>query len=419
MSELIGACLIGQSGGPTAVINSSAYGVIKTALGKKCITKVLAAQHGIRGILDDSIIDMGKEDAETLELMLTTPASLIRSCRYKLKDFREDDTDYKRILEIFKKYNIRYFFYNGGNDSMDTCNKISEYMATQDYECRIIGVPKTIDNDLVGTDHCPGFGSSAKYIALSVAEVIKDVHVYDRDAIVVIEVMGRHAGWLAGAAALSKICCEGPAFVYLPEVPFDMDQFFEDLDEFHKHHKRIVLVFSEGIKDKHGKFISEYGINDLNIIDEFGHSQLGGLAATMSNIIRAKTGSKVRGIELSLLQRCASHAASKTDRDEAAMAGAFAVEAAVSGETGKMVGFRRDTKYGIYKCTPILVDLKDVANAEKVVPREWINEEGNNVTDEFIEYVVPLIQGELETPYEHGMPKYARLKRIPAETVNE
>ena len=229
MSELIGACLIGQSGGPTAVINSSAYGVIKTALGKKCITKVLAAQHGIRGILDDSIIDMGKEDAETLELMLTTPASLIRSCRYKLKDFREDDTDYKRILEIFKKYNIRYFFYNGGNDSMDTCNKISEYMATQDYECRIIGVPKTIDNDLVGTDHCPGFGSSAKYIALSVAEVIKDVHVYDRDAIVVIEVMGRHAGWLAGAAALSKICCEGPAFVYLPEVPFDMEQFFKDL----------------------------------------------------------------------------------------------------------------------------------------------------------------------------------------------
>ena len=382
MSELIGACLIGQSGGPTAVINSSAYGVIKTALGKKCITKVLAAQHGIRGILDDDLIDMGKEDAETLELMLTTPASLIRSCRYKLKDFREDDTDYKRILEIFKKYDIRYFFYNGGNDSMDTCNKISEYMATQDYECRIIGVPKTIDNDLVGTDHCPGFGSSAKYIALSVAEVIKDVHVYDRDAIVVIEVMGRHAGWLAGAAALSKICCEGPAFVYLPEVPFDMDQFFKDLDEF-------------------------------------GHSQLGGLAATMSNIIRAKTGSKVRGIELSLLQRCASHAGSKTDRDEAAMAGAFAVEAAVSGETGKMVGFRRDTKYGIYKCTPILVDLKDVANAEKCVPREWINEEGNNVTDEFIEYVVPLIQGELETPYEHGMPKYARLKRIPAEPVNE
>ncbi|MBQ6802170.1 MAG: diphosphate--fructose-6-phosphate 1-phosphotransferase, partial [Oscillospiraceae bacterium] len=331
MSELIGACLIGQSGGPTAVINSSAYGVIKAALGKKCITKVLAAQHGIRGVLDDNIIDMGKEDAETLELMLTTPASLIRSCRYKLKDFREDDTDYKRILEIFKKYNIRYFFYNGGNDSMDTCNKISEYMATQDYECRIIGVPKTIDNDLNLTDHCPGFGSSAKYIALSVAEVIKDVHVYDRDAIVVIEVMGRHAGWLAGAAALSKICCEGPAFVYLPEVVFDMDQFFKDLDEFHKHHKRIVIVFSEGIRDKHGKFISEYGINDTNVIDEFGHSQLGGLAATMSNIIRAKTGSKVRGIELSLLQRCAGHAASKTDRDEAAMAGSFAVEAAVAG----------------------------------------------------------------------------------------
>lgn len=419
MAQLKGACVIAQSGGPTAVINSSAYGIIKAALGKKCITKVLAAQHGIRGVLDDNIIDMGKEEAETLELMLTTPASLIRSCRYKLKDFREDDTDYKRILEIFKKYNVRYFFYNGGNDSMDTCHKISEYMKTQDYECRIIGVPKTIDNDLFNTDHCPGFGSSAKYIALSVAEVIKDVHVYDRDAIVVIEVMGRHAGWLAGAAALSKICCEGPAFVYLPEVVFDMDKFFADLDEFQKHHKRIVIVFSEGIRDKHGKFISEYGINDTNVIDEFGHSQLGGLAATMSNIIRAKTGAKVRGIELSLLQRCAGHAASKTDRDEAAMAGSYAVDAAVAGENGKMVAFKRETKYGIYKCVPTLVDLASVANAEKCVPREWINEEGNNVTDEFIEYVVPLIQGEIETPYEHGMPKYARLKRVPAEPVNE
>lgn len=419
MSELIGACLLGQSGGPTAVINSSAYGVIKTALEKKCITKVLAAQHGIRGVLDDNIIDMGKEDSETLGLMLTTPASLIRSCRYKLKDFREDDTDYKRILEIFKKYNIRYFFYNGGNDSMDTCNKISEYMAIQDYECRIIGVPKTIDNDLAITDHCPGFGSAAKYIALSVSEVIKDVHAYDRNAIVVIEVMGRHAGWLAGAAALSKICCEGPAFIYLPEVTFDMDEFFHDLEEYQQNHKRIVIVFSEGIRDKFGKFISEYGINDTNIMDEFGHSQLGGLAATMSNIIRAKTGAKVRGIELSLLQRCAGHAASKTDRDEASMAGSFAVEAAVAGETGKMVTFKRETKYGIYKCVPLLVDLKDVANTEKTVPREWINERGNNVTDEFIEYVVPLIQGEVETPYEHGMPRYAKLKRVPAEPMDE
>ena len=234
MTELKGACLIGQSGGPTAVINASAYGVIKTAMEQECITHVYAAQHGIRGVLEDDIIDMEKEDPEMLELMMSTPASLIRSCRYKLKPYTEDESDYKRILEIFKKYNIRYFFYNGGNDSMDTCNKISEYMSLQDYECRIIGIPKTIDNDLLDTDHCPGYGSAAKYIATSVSEVIKDVHVYDKEAIVIIEVMGRHAGWLAGAAALAKLNCQGPMFIYLPEIAFDMEQFFIDLDSCRK-----------------------------------------------------------------------------------------------------------------------------------------------------------------------------------------
>lgn len=414
MTELKGACLIGQSGGPTAVINASAYGVIKTAIEQECITHVYAAQHGIRGVLDDDLLDMEKEDAKTLELMMSTPASLIRSCRYKLKPYTEDDTDYKRILEIFKKYDIRYFFYNGGNDSMDTCNKISEYMSMQDYECRIIGIPKTIDNDLMITDHCPGYGSSAKYIATSVSEVIKDVHVYDKEAIVIIEVMGRHAGWLAGAAALAKLNCQGPMFIYLPEIPFDMEQFFIDLDECRKKHKRIVIVMSEGIKDKTGMFISEYGINDTNVKDSFGHVQLGGLAATMANIIRNRTGAKVRGIELSLLQRCAAHCASKTDRDEAFMAGKSAVEAAVAGETGKMIAFIRDDTDG-YKCTTKPVDLSEVANAEKCVPREWINESGNNVNEKFIDYVLPLIQGEVEQTFENGMPKYARLKRIKAE----
>ena len=415
MSELRGACLIGQSGGPTAVINASAYGVIKTALEQDCITKVLAAQHGIRGVLEDDIIDMGKEDEETLRLMMSTPASLIRSCRYKLKPYTEDDTDYKRILEIFKKYNVRYFFYNGGNDSMDTCNKISEYLKTQDYECRVMGIPKTIDNDLFDTDHCPGFGSAAKYIAVSTAEVVKDVHVYDKEAIVIIEAMGRHAGWLAGAACLAKLSCEGPMFIYLPEVDFDMDKFFADLEECRKHHKRIVIVMSEGIHDKDGKFISEYGINDTAIIDSFGHSQLGGLAATMAHIIRERTGAKVRGIELSLLQRCAGHAASKTDRDEAFLAGKVAVEAAVAGETGKMVAFERKNGENGYECVTKLVDLSEVANLEKCVPRDWINEEGNNVNEKFMDYILQLIQGEIEQTYENGMPKYAHLKRVKAE----
>ena len=414
MTELKGACLIGQSGGPTAVINASAYGVIKTAMEQECITHVYAAQHGIRGVLEDDIIDMEKEDPKMLELMMSTPASLIRSCRYKLKPYTEDESDYKRILEIFKKYNIRYFFYNGGNDSMDTCNKISEYMSLQDYECRIIGIPKTIDNDLLDTDHCPGYGSAAKYIATSVSEVIKDVHVYDKEAIVIIEVMGRHAGWLAGAAALSKLNCQGPMFIYLPEIAFDMEQFFIDLDNCRKKHRRIVIVMSEGIKDKTGMFISEYGINDTNVKDSFGHVQLGGLAATMANIIRNRTGAKVRGIELSLLQRCAAHCASKTDRDEAFMAGKTAVEAAVAGESGKMVAFRRDMTNG-YKCVTELVPLSEVANVEKLGPREWINKEGNNVNEKFIEYAMPLIQGQVEQTFENGMPKYAHLKRVKAE----
>lgn len=415
MSEkLIGACIFGQSGGPTAVINASAYGVISAALEAGEITKVYGASHGIKGVLDDKLYVMDEEDPEELRLLLHTPSSELGSCRYKIADPETDDTDYKRILEIFKKYNIRYFFYNGGNDSMDTCNKIFEYMATQDYECRIIGIPKTIDNDLLDTDHCPGFGSAAKYIATSVSEVIKDVHVYDKEAIVIIEVMGRHAGWLAGASALAKLNCQGPMFVYLPEIDFDMEQFFIDLDECRKKHKRIVIVMSEGIHDKTGMFISEYGINDTNIKDSFGHVQLGGLAATMANIIRNRTGAKVRGIELSLLQRCAAHCASKTDRDEAFLAGKTAVEAAVSGETGKMVAFERDTSDG-YKCVMKLVPLSEVANVEKRIPREWINEAGNNVNEKFIEYALPLIQGQVEQTFENGMPKYAHLKRIKAE----
>ena len=226
--------------------------------------------------------------------------------------------------------------------------------------------------------------------------------------------MGRHAGWLAGAACLAKLNCQGPMFIYLPEIDFDMEQFFIDLDECRKKHKRIVIVMSEGIKDKTGMFISEYGINDTNVKDSFGHVQLGGLAATMANIIRNRTGAKVRGIELSLLQRCAAHCASKTDRDEAFMAGKTAVEAAVAGESGKMVAFRRENENG-YKCVTELVPLSEVANAEKRVPREWINEAGNNVNEKFVEYVLPLIQGQVEQTFENGMPKYAHLKRIKAE----
>ena len=245
MSQLKGACIIGQSGGPTSVINASAYGAIKTALESDCITKVLGARHGIKGVLEDDLIDMGKEDPQELEMMKYTPSSALGSCRYKLKDPDEDDTDYKRILEIFKKYDVRYFFYNGGNDSMDTCNKISKFMLKNGYECRVMGIPKTIDNDLAGTDHCPGFASAAKYIATSVMEVYCDAHVYDTGMITIIECMGRHAGWLTAAAALAGVKGCGPDLIYLPEVDFDLDDFtkkvkaiYEQEQELHRRRLR-------------------------------------------------------------------------------------------------------------------------------------------------------------------------------------
>ena len=274
MSQLKGACIIGQSGGPTSVINASAYGAIKTALESDCITKVLGARHGIKGVLDDDLIDMGKEDPKELEMMKFTPSSALGSCRYKLKDPDEDDTDYKRILEIFKKYDVRYFFYNGGNDSMDTCNKISKFMLKNGYDCRVMGIPKTIDNDLAGTDHCPGFASAAKYIATSVMEVYCDAHVYDTGMITIIECMGRHAGWLTAAAALAGVKGCGPDLIYLPEVDFDLDDFTKKVKDIYEQNKNCIVAVSEGIHDKDGTFIAEYANKNM-AKDSFGHAQLG------------------------------------------------------------------------------------------------------------------------------------------------
>ena len=408
MEKLTGACIIGQSGGPTAVINASAQGVIQTALKADCITRVLGAAHGIKGVLEDKLYDMAQEDPAELDLLKHTPSSALGSCRYKLADPDVDDTDYQRILEIFQKYNVRYFFYNGGNDSMDTCNKISKYMQKVGYECRIMGVPKTIDNDLNGTDHCPGFASAAKYIATSCAEVWQDAHVYDTGMVTVIEIMGRHAGWLAGSAALASLTGCGPDLVYLPEVDFDMDRFVQDVTDIYNRTGKCLVAVSEGIHYADGRFVSEA---ETSATDGFGHAQLGGLAVKLADIIKNKTGAKVRGIELSLLQRCASHSASKTDIEEAWQAGSAAVEAAVSGITDKMVAFKC-TREGGYKCETALEPLDIVANFEKKVPREWINEAGNGVEQPFIDYVLPLIQGEADAPKENSLPRFARLKKV-------
>ena len=414
MSEkLIGACIFGQSGGPTSVINASAYGVIRAALDAEEITNVYGAAHGIKGVLDDKLYVMEEEDPDELRLLLNTPSSELGSCRYKIADPDVDDTDYKRILEIFKKYNVRYFFYNGGNDSMDTCNKISKYMQKVGYECRVNGVPKTIDNDLFGTDHCPGFASAAKYIATSCMEINKDARVYDTGMVTIVEIMGRHAGWLAASAALATEFGSGPDLIYLPETDFSMDDFLADVQKVYNETGKVLVAVSEGIHYTDGSFVSEA---KTSATDGFGHAQLGGLATLLAEVVKNKMGCKVRGVELSLLQRCGAHLASATDIREAQAAGAQAVKAALDGITDKMVAFERSTdENGNYVCGMKLIPLSDVANYEKKVPLEWINDTHNGVKKEFIDYVLPLIQGEPELPREHSLPRYAKLKKVLAK----
>ncbi|MBP5303400.1 MAG: 6-phosphofructokinase [Clostridia bacterium] len=413
MASLKGACIIGQSGGPTSVINASAYGAIKTALESEDITAVYGALNGIKGVLNDNLIDMSKEDPEELELLKFTPSSALGSCRYKLKDPDDDDTDYKRILEIFQKYNVRYFFYNGGNDSMDTCNKISKFMLQNGYECRVMGIPKTIDNDLDGTDHCPGYASAAKYIATSMMEIYRDARVYDTGMITVVEIMGRNAGWLTAAAALAGYKGNGADLIYLPEVDFDMNSFISKVQEIYDRNGKCIVAVSEGIHDKDGKYIAEYATTAAQAKDSFGHAQMGGLAAYLAGVLQQQTGAKVRGIELSLLQRCAAHCASQTDIDESFSSGKAAVENALAGVTDKMVGFERSVdKNGNYVCNIKLFDLTVVANTEKKVPLSWLNKTQDGLNDLYIDYALPLIQGETKMVKEDGLPRFANLKKV-------
>jgi 6-phosphofructokinase 1 len=392
------------------VINASVLGAIQTALNAPQITRVLGAANGIRGVLDGKLYDMGMEDPVELELLKFTPSSALGTCRYKMKNPDVDPTDYEKLLETFKKFDVRYFFYNGGNDSMDTCNKISKFMEKSGWECRVMGIPKTIDNDLFGTDHCPGFASAAKYIATSVMEVKHDACCYDTGMVTIIEVMGRHAGWLTAAAALANYAGAGPDLIYLPEVDFNMEAFLNDVEKRYNATGKCLVVVSEGIHDEYGKFISEAKTNGN---DGFGHAQLGGLANKLAEIVRERVPSaKVRAIEPSLLQRCATHLASTTDAMEAYLAGKTAVQAAVNGDTDKMVAFERNDLYGQYVCNTKLLPLESVANFEKKVPREWINAEGNGIEQPFIDYVLPLIQGVSETPKENGLPRFAHLKKV-------
>ncbi len=414
MKNLKGACILGQSGGPTSVINASACGVFLEALKHDLITDIYGASHGIRGILNEELIDIRQENIEELELLKTTPSSSIGSVRYKLKDPSIDDTDYKRILEVFKKYNIRYFFYNGGNDSMDTCNKISKFMQKSGYECNCIGIPKTIDNDLVMTDHTPGFGSAAKYIATTMMELSQDACVYDTPMICVCEIMGRNAGWLTAASALATYKGFGPDLIYLPEVVFDFDKFINDVEECYKKNQKVLIAVSEGVKTKDGKYIPE-ALGEM-AKDSFGHAQLGGTAQILADKLKNHFKCKVRAIEFNLMQRCAQHLASQVDVNEAFNAGSMAVKYSLDGITDKMVSFKRVLVDGKYTCEYELVDLSLVANDEKKVPLEWINENKNGLNEKFIAYAMPLIQGDMKAPLEDGLPRFAKLKKILANT---
>ena len=412
MSEkLIGAAIFGQSGGPSSVINSSAAGVFIEALKHSdVITKVYGAAHGIKGILDEHFYDIGEEDIAELELLRHTPSSALGSVRYKLKSVLDDETDYQRLLEVFRKYNIRYFFYNGGNDSMDTCNKVSKYMQSVGYECRVIGVPKTIDNDLFGTDHCPGYGSAAKYIATSIMELKLDSTVYNTGMVCVLEVMGRNAGWLTAAAQLATYKGLGADLIYLPETPFDIEEFVKAVQNVcAKNENKCMVVVSEGIKNAEGRYVGEFVASKTDL---FGHAQLGGVGQTLANIIKERLGIKVRAIEFSLLQRCAAHLASKVDVDEAFASGKFAVQSAIAGHTDKMVCLERDYSAEGYVCRPALMDVALAANTEKKIPAEWILPAGKGLTQDYVDYALPLIQGDCKAPLEDGLPRFARLKKV-------
>ena len=398
--------IVGQSGGPTAVINASIVGVYKRAkeLG---VEKVYGMVYGIEGFLDEKIIDLDDylSTEENIELLKRTPSAFLGSCRYKLPKYEDNEEVYEKIFSILDKNKIEGFFYIGGNDSMDTIKMLSDYAKDNDKKQVFIGIPKTIDNDLPVTDHCPGYGSAAKYIATSLKEIIRDNASFGvkKPTICIVEIMGRHAGWLTAAAALAKDdTCEGVDAIYLPEIPFDINKFVKKVEKLSQEKKSVVIAISEGIADKDGKFICEYASEDKKT-DAFGHKQLSGSAKTLADIVAAKTGLKTRAIELSTLQRAATHIASLTDIEEAMQVGAKAVEGALEGHTGMMVVMERE-KNRNYSIKYKLYDIHSIANVEKKVPREWICTKHNKLKDPYLKYVKPLILGELIPIYKDGVP---------------
>ena len=407
---LTGAAIVGQSGGPTAVINSSLYGVVSEGMRHpEAIEHVYGMINGIEGFLNGTVLDFAEAlPGEKLDGLKVTPGAYLGSCRYKLPESLEDPV-YPRLFKKFEEMNIGWFFYIGGNDSMDTVSKLSRYAETVNSEIRFIGIPKTIDNDLVLTDHTPGFGSAAKYVASTVREIAIDASVYDnKKSVTIVEIMGRHAGWLAAASVLArKFEGDNPVLIYLPEVAFDQEQFLADVQKAFEHTSNLVVCISEGINDGNGKFVCELA-SDVGV-DTFGHKMLTGSGKYLENLVKDRLGVKVRSIELNVNQRCSSAMLSATDEKEAIASGSFGVQTALKGTTGMMIAFHR-TDDADYHITYAPEDVNLICNQEKTVPLNWITGNGSDIGQQFIDYALPLIQGSVKVPEEGGLPKFAYRK---------
>ena len=400
--------VVGQSGGPTCVINSSLYGVIKEAIKNEKIDKVFGALNGVDGLINDRLVTLNDLDNENLELLKQTPSAILGSVRYCLKDdFNHED--YDKILQTFKKHNIRYFLYIGGNDSMDTVMKLSKYFKESDYECYVLGVPKTIDNDLVKTDHTPGYGSAIRFIANTVHQVKEDTLCYKDGRMTIIEIMGRDAGWLTAGSKLACLNGNNPDLIYLPESVFDIDKFLRKVQEIYDRKRKVLVCVSEGIRNENGEYILNVIGNNVDS-DVFGHAQLGGVANALAIFVKEKLNIPTRGIELNLLQRCSSNISSDSDIKEAANCGRHAVRYVTKQHTGKMVIMVRENSNS-YKISYTLTDINQIANQIKFFPKEWIID-GCDISKEFIDYALPLINKDYKNKYENGMVKFASIKSL-------
>ena len=402
--------IVGQSGGPTAVINSSLVGVFQAAKSRGA-QHVYGMRYGVKGLLEEQVVDLSDtlRDNLDIEILKRTPASYLGSCRYKLPVPAEDPALYEKLFGILKKLDVGYFFYIGGNDSMDTISKLSDYACMTGSDIKFMGVPKTIDNDLMNTDHTPGYGSAAKYIGAIMKEITRDSLVYGTRNVTIVEVMGRNAGWLTGAAALAKAeDCEGVDMICLPEVAFDIDHFIERLDVLQRAKAGVVIAVSEGVKLEDGRYVCELA-DDVHAVDAFGHKALTGTARYLANVVARNLDTKTRCIELSTLQRCAGHLTSRTDITEAYQVGGAAVKAAFEGVTGQMVALKRISN-SPYQCTTELHPISEVANLEKKVPLSWMNENHTQMTEDFLAYARPLIQAELTPLYIAGLPHHIYMK---------